>query len=353
LAIIGTGRMATKHARNFRSCPGVELRACCDVVKGKAESFAKRYRIPKVYTDWRALLREEELQAVSIVTPDQTHAPIAIGAARKGLHVFCEKPLATSVADARRMFEAARSAGVVHMVNFSYRDAAALERAADFIRSGGIGRVRHVEASYLQSWLVSRVWGDWRNTPSLTWRLSTAHGSLGVLGDLGCHIFDAASLLAGDFTELQVKLATYEKGIPGGRLGPYRLDANDSFVATVTFESGAIGTIHSTRWAVGHINSVRLRVYGDRGGLEIDLDRGLSRYRLCKGRQAIDRGSWRWVSCAPVPTCYQRFVRAIKTGRPDPCDFANGLKIQRYMEAAFKSARSGRPVRIRSAPGAR
>lgn len=346
LGIIGTGSWAHSHAHAFRAMRGVRVVACCDTVLSKAEAFARGHGISRVYTDYAEMLSAGDLHGVTIVTSDDAHAECAIAAARAGLHIFCEKPLATNLADARRMVSAVKRAAVVDVVNFTYRNSPALQKAAQVIERGGLGALRHVEASYLQSWLVSRVWGDWRTTRPLTWRLSSSHGSLGVLGDLGCHIYDVAAFLAGDIAEIRCTLKTFEKGVTGNRLGGYVLDANDSFVATVVFRNGALGTIHSTRWATGHVNSVRARVYGDRGAIEIDLDRSTTEYRASTGRRAIDTAQWKTVRCAPTPTNYQRFIRAIRTGRSDASDFANGLRIQRYLASSFDSSARCEPVRV-------
>ncbi len=346
LAIIGTGGMARTHAKRFARLRGVRVAACCDILEEKAKGFAAEFGIPAVYADYRAMFAAEKLDAVAIVTPDAMHAACAIAAAKRGLHILCEKPLATSIADARRMCAAATDAGVINMVNFSYRDSSGLHAAAAAIARGAIGRVRHVEASYLQSWLVARVWGDWRTTPAFTWRLSKRHGSLGALGDVGCHIYDMTTLLAGDLAEIHCRLETFDKGVRGNRVGPYVLDANDSFVASVVFANGALGVIHSSRWATGQINSLRVRVFGDRGGIEVDLDRSWDAYRRCRGRAHIDAGTWTTVQCRPAPNAYARFVHAIRTGKNDPSDFANGLKIQKYLEASFASAARGRAAHV-------
>ena len=99
----------------------------------------------------------------------------------------------------------------------------------------------------------------------MTWRLSSKHGSAGDLGDIGCHIYDMTTLLCGDIAEINCQLRTFDKGVPGNQLGEYVLDANDSFVSIVSFANGGLGTIHSSRWATGQANSLRVRVYGDEG----------------------------------------------------------------------------------------
>jgi predicted dehydrogenase len=242
---------------------------------------------------------------------------------------------------------AAARRGVLALVNFSYRDAAGAQAAAELVRGGGIGRVMHAQASYLQSWLAQDAWGDWRTDPQWPWRLSRAHGG-GVLEDVGCHIYDLAAFICGEITEISCRLATFDKGVEGGRIGPYRLDANDSFVSSVVFAGGGIGTVHASRWATGHINSVRVRVHGDAGAVDVDLDRGRDSYWVSRGARALRTGSWREVKARPVPTQYQRFIRLIRRGGADPSDFANGARVQEYIHASVLSDREKRPVKVRA-----
>ena len=108
--------------------------------------------------------------------------------------------------------------------------------------------VRHVEAHYLQGWLTSQYWGDWRSSPHWLWRLSTRHGSLGVLGDLGVHIVDFATFPVGRIKTINCTLKTLHKAA-GDRIGEYVLDANDTAVITAEFANGAVGAITTTRWA--------------------------------------------------------------------------------------------------------
>jgi predicted dehydrogenase len=351
LGIIGAGGMANAHMDRYREIEGCTVAACCDVVPGKAAKFAQDRGVPNSYEDYRAMLDHEALDAVAVVTTDATHAECSLEALGRGLHVLCEKPLATSLEDALRMTEAARASGRINMVNFSYRNSAAVQGAAAAIRAGAIGRVLHVEASYLQSWLVSREWGDWRTGNHLTWRLSTRHGSAGVLGDIGCHIYDMVSYLCGDITEIQCRLRTFSKGEPNEMVGEYALDANDSFVSAVSFSNGAMGAVHSTRWASGQVNSLRARIYGDGGAIDVELDRSWDEYRTCTGQEAIDRHDWRTEVCPPSPNNYKRFITAIKTGCPDPCDFAVGARVQAYLHYSQESDRLGAACPIRMTAG--
>jgi predicted dehydrogenase len=347
LGIIGTGGMANDHARRFWKMKGVKLVACCDIRGDRAKAFAEKYDIPRWHTDHVTMLDDGGLDAVSVVTVDAAHAPVSLAAVERGLAVLCEKPLATSLADARRMSDAAARKGVVTQVNFSYRNASGAQAAAAWVAAGGIGRVMHVEASYLQSWLSQDAWGDWRTKDAFTWRLSTRHGSSGALGDIGCHIYDLATLLAGDISALACEMKTFEKGIAGNRIGPYALDANDSFVSTVELAGGGIGTVHATRWATGHHNSLRVRVFGDEGAVMVDLDRAVDRYWVVRGRTAIRKADWKEVRARATPSQQERFIAAIREGTSDVCDFARGARVQAYLDASFRSARLRRAVQVR------
>jgi len=347
LGIIGNGSMAHTHAREFQKIKGVRIVAACDIVPETAKKFAAEFGIPAVYFDCRNMLAAEKLDAISNVTSDDAHAEVALAVLAKGLPILSEKPLATSIQDARRMAAAAKKARVINMVNFTYRNSSALQAAAVAIRRGAIGRVIHVESSYLQRWLVRRSWANWQKQTASLWRLSTKHKSAGVLGDLGCHIYDLTTLMAGDIASIDCRLKTFDKGVPGNRLGPYVFDANDSFIAKVEFAGGGIGTIHSTRWAAGHANSLRCRVYGSMGAIELDLDQSYSEYRICAGRKSLDKVEWKTVKCPPTPTNFQRFIRAVRTGKGDGNDFANGVKIQAYLHTSFLSDKKNGPVTIK------
>jgi predicted dehydrogenase len=235
------------------------------------------------------------------------------------------------------MAAAAAKAGVVNMVNLSYRNVPALQKAAQMVRDGAIGTIRHFEASYLQSWLTQPAWGHWDRESQWLWRLSTAHGSKGVLGDVGIHILDFATFIAGmEAVEVSCLLQTFDKA-PGGRIGDYVLDANDSATMQLRLANGALGTVAATRFATGHLNDLRLRLYGQDGGLEVSFEQGISRLRACLGEDVLT-GTWHDVDCPPVPTIYQRFIAAIRGEGPADPDFARGAALQRLLDRAEASA---------------
>ena len=353
VGIIGTGGMAHRHARRYAEIRGIELSACYDVNQALAREFARRHDIQRVASSADDCF--ELSDAVSIVTPDAFHAPLSVRALETGKHLLCEKPLTTTLAEARRVARtasrAARRAGTLHMINFSCRDSSAVQAAIKIVQRGDLGDIRHVHASYLQSWLTGTMWGSWED-PKFLWRLQTAKGSSGVLGDLGCHLLDLITIVAGDVESLDCRLANFPKTDKRNRsrstAGGSPLDANDTASMRLQFNSGAVGICHTTRWATGHTNSVELSVHGTEGALRIDLDAGDDKLFLCLGK---NRNSPRWTTrtIRPTPDIYQRFIRSIKSTVPDQPDIVRGAQVQSYLDACQRSAdKGGTTAKIRS-----
>lgn len=337
LLILGTGGMANTHAESFAAIPGVTLAAGVDTRPEALAAFRRKHGIPQGFSSLQEALAWGGFDAAANVTPDAAHCPTTLPLLLAGKHVLCEKPLATSADDAAAMQHAAALAGVVNMVNLSYRNVPAMQKAATLVRDGAIGAVRHFEASYLQSWLTQPAWGEWSTEPQWLWRLSTAHGSKGVLGDVGIHILDFATFIAGEAaTEVSARLATFDKA-PGGRIGDYRLDANDSVTMQLRLAGGALGTVHATRFATGHMNDLRLRIYGTKGGLEVSFENATSALRACLGDDRLT-ATWVPLDCPEVPTIYQRFIAAIRSEGAAIPDFARGAELQRLLDAAERSA---------------
>ena len=345
LLILGTGGMANAHAMNFAQISGVELVAAVDVEDVKARAFALRHNIPLAFTSLDEALAWGEFDAVANVTPDRVHHPTSMAVIQAGKHIFCEKPLAENFAKADEMAKAAEQAGVIAMVNLTYRNVAPLQAARTMVQNGVLGKVRHLEASYLQSWLVSKVWGDWAQESQWLWRLSTKHGSNGVLGDVGIHILDFASYGSASTVErVFTRLKTFEK-VPGNAIGEYDLDANDSFTMTAEFENGAMGVIHASRWATGHLNELRLRLHGDRGALEIVHTPENSTLRACLGAD-VENAIWRDIEAEPVKTNYERFAQSIEIGIGEEPGFRHAADLQRILDLAIQTEAERRELSI-------
>lgn len=342
LIIIGTGSMAGQHARRFGAMEGVEVVAGVDVDASRVEAFCREHGIKRSFTSLEEALVWGEFDAVANVTPDSAHYATTLQVLAHRKHVFCEKPLATNHADAAEMTEAAGKAQVIAMVNLSYRNVPALQKGRELVRNGQIGDVRHVEASYLQSWLSSRYWGDWRSESRWLWRLSKSHGSNGVLGDIGIHILDFASYgAASEVEKMTCRLKAFHKA-ENDRIGEYVLDANDSFVMAVEFANGALGTIHASRWASGYSDDLRLRIFGSQGGLEVnyggrdEAGQRISQLRACIGPD-LETQTWREVPLEPVESNYERFIRAIRQGETLEPSFGHAANLQRILDRAMAS----------------
>lgn len=345
IAIVGTGGMAKAHAGNFTQIPGCRISAICDIDTAKAVEFASEneLKVP-IFSSFSELLEKADCDAVTNVTPDAYHAALSLEAIAAGKHVLCEKPLATCYADAKEMADAAKKKGVINMINFSYRNSSAIHKAAQLVADGKIGTVKHLDASYLQSWLSNTAWGDWRTSDNLLWRLSTAHGSGGVLGDVGVHILDFATYPVGKVKNVHCRLKNFEKA-PGNKLGEYTLDANDSAIITAEYENGCIGTIQATRYATGYQNCLQLRIFGDEGAIRIDLDNASNTLDLCAGEDR-HKAVWKTVRCRKTPNMYKRFVDSIKKGENDQPDFARGAAIQKILDACIESDQTDSTIQI-------
>ncbi|WP_332717786.1 Gfo/Idh/MocA family protein [Pelagibacterium mangrovi] len=345
LVILGTGNMAASHAAHFAAIEGVEIVGAIDVDSERASRFAHSYQIPRTFSSLEDALDWGAFDAVANVTPDRFHHQTSMQAIAGGKHVFCEKPLATHYDHAMKMAEAAEGAGLINMVNLTYRNVAELQKFRQLVDAGTIGEIKHVEASYLQSWLVSRAWGDWRTDPTWLWRLSTAHGSNGTLGDIGVHILDFAVFgINSPIDNAFCRLRAFDKA-PGGRIEDYVLDANDSFTMSLEFTSGALGVVHATRWAPGYLNTLRLRAYGDKGGLEVQHGMDGSSLQMCVGDD-VELAQWQPVQVEPVPTNYHRFAEAVATGVNGEPSFRYAAELQKVLDLGLVSNERRQEVAI-------
>ena len=344
-AIVGTGGMAHVHAEKLLASKRAVLTCACDIDAPKARAFAEKHGIPEVYTDFEEMLRKGDFSALSVVTIDSTHADLSLRAIAAGKHVLCEKPLATQASDALKMASAAREAGVTNMVNFSYRNSSAWQRAREILERGDLGRLFHFQAHYLQSWLTSKNWGVWHEQPAWLWRLSKKHGSNGALGDIGVHLVDFATGLVGPVSRVFCHLTTFDKA-PDNRIGDYQLDANDSAQITLACKEGPTGTLAITRCATGHQNSIALSIHGEKGALRLDLDASYEMLEICRLDDQGLTQPWERLYCGKTPSIYERFLESIMTGQQDQPDFARGAEVQQILDACATSAERETLIRI-------
>ena len=340
ILIVGTGSMANAHAKAYRAHPHAQIVAAVDLDKDKVADFCKQHDIPHKFDDLAKAIAWDGFDAASNVTPDGAHFATTKMLIAAGKDILCEKPLATSQTDAHDLATLADAAGIVHMVNLSYRNVPVVQKAAQVVQSGALGACRHFEASYLQSWLTQPAWGDWKTSPVWLWRLSTAHGSKGVLGDVGIHILDFVSYIAGSLAaDVSCQLRTFDKAVDN-RIGDYVLDANDSCAMTLTLQNGALGVVSATRFASGHHNDLKLRLYGDKGGLEVSFQNGKGVLQTCTGDD-LQSQTWTQIDCDTGFDLFDRFVTSVQTHTQCTPSFTTGAQLQSVLDAAESSSING------------
>ncbi|MEO1090594.1 MAG: Gfo/Idh/MocA family oxidoreductase [Pseudomonadota bacterium] len=339
---LGTGRVAQRHVDSYHASGRARVVAAADLDGARLAAFCDQNLIEQRFTDLDEALRSASFDAVSNATPDAAHYATTLRALGAGKHVFCEKPLALTYPEAALMADEAERLGLVNAVNLTYRQGGAIHEARRLVQDGAIGEVRHVNVRYLQSWLVGNHWGVWHETPAWLWRLSSAHGSAGVLGDIGIHVLDYASFgAASDITGLTCQLRTFPKAADG-RIGDYVFDVNDSFVMLVEFANGALGTAQATRYAPGHSNDLMLELYGTKGGLRVRADTTWSSLETCLGDH-VHTQRWSPREFDKAPTLFAEFARAIQEGHGAEPDFRRGAALQRLLDMAMEQG-SGRAI---------
>ncbi len=260
IALIGQGFMGRAHSNAynqvvhfFDSKRRPRLKLLCGRNRESLGAMAERWGWEEVTTDWREAVTRADIDAVDIAAPNSLHARIAIAAAEAGKMVFCEKPMANTLDEARRMVEAARR--VRTMVWFNYRRVPAIAFAKRLIDEGRLGRIFHYRATYLQ---------QWGNDPSRKtgWKLDRVVAGSGVTGDLLSHLFDTALALNGPISRVSAMQSTFEPG----------REIDDAVAVLAEFANGSKGTFEATRYAVGAVNQNRLEIHGSRGMLAFNLE---------------------------------------------------------------------------------
>ncbi len=330
----------------------------------RVEAAAQRYGYEQAVTDWHELVRNPAIQVFDNGAPNDLHAEPCIAAAQAGKHVICEKPLGRNATEARRMWDAAQKAGVVHMCAFNYRFVPAIRLARDIIQAGRLGRIYHFRAQYLQEWIMDPNFG-------MVWRLDASTAGSGSLGDLGTHIIDLARFLVGEPVNVSGVTTTFirERSTPDGNKIPVTVD--DAFAAVLTFQNGALGTLEATRFAYGRKNHQVIEINGEKGSLAFNLERlnelevylpGEESFRDAQGfRQVLVTESYHpfydvWWPQGHIIGWEHTFVHEIKhffeaitTGRsvtPEGADFEDGYRACVVADAIVESSRTGRRVDI-------
>src|SRR3954453_22480856 len=276
IALIGYGFMGRTHSNAFVQAPGFfdlpyepVLRAVVARNADRVRAFADTWGYESVETEWRTVVDRADIDLIDIASPNDTHAEIAIAAARVGKMVTCEKPLGRTAAEAQAMVSAVEAAGVANMVWYNYRRVPAVVLLKSLIDEGRLGRIFHYRAQFLQDWTISQ---DLPQGGEGLWRLDAAVAGSGVTGDLLAHCIDTALWLNGPvhgvtaMTETFIKERTHTLT---GRVEPVGIDDASAFLAR--FQNGSLGIFEATRYARGHKALYTLEINGEHASARWDL----------------------------------------------------------------------------------
>lgn len=371
VGLIGTGFMGKCHALaqaavkavigdSFGPLPRPRLVALCDTPLDRARSFADQFGFAHATDDWRGLVADPSIQLVSITTPNKLHREMALAALAAGKHVWCEKPMALTLAEAEEMAAAAKAAGRCTMVGYNYIRNPAYAHAVKLVSEGAIGR-----PVQFRGWVEE----DYQADPALpwSWRATIAEAGLGVLGDLMCHLVSMTEGLMGPIESLVAEAQTIHETRPlADGSGRARVENEDAASALVRFASGAQGTLVASRSAWGRKSRLGFEVHGTEGMVIFDQER-MNELQLYQNRGAKSEQGFKTILTGPEHPPYGLFcpapghqlgfndlkvielahlLRAIAGGPACHPDFADALQFERAIHAMADSAARGTRVAL-------
>ena len=374
VALIGHRFMGKAHSNAYRQARRFfsgKLIPRMKVLCGKAsveelEETARLYGWEESDSEWERAVERKDIDMVDVATPGYLHHPMVIAAAAAGKHILCEKPLANSLSEAKDMLKAVEKAGVMHMVNFSYRRVPAVAFAKKLIEDGILGDVYHYHGAYLQDWIIDPEF-------PLVWRLEKKFAGSGALGDIGAHAIDLAEYLNGEIHGVTGMLTTFikERPLPAegegawgakGQKGKGKVTVDDDANLLARFKNGSVGVFESSRFAGGRRNFNTWQVYGSKGSMAFNQER-MNELELYDRTEPSDRQGFKTISVTEANHPYtgawwppghiigyeHTFVHAIhdfltgleKDRLPEP-NFRHGVRNQAVLDAVEHSAKSGR-----------
>lgn len=364
IGLIGTGFMGRTHSNGYNRVPNFfpdlaytpVLKAVCSRNPDKVKAFAEQWGYESTETDWRAIIARDDIDAVDICTPNDSHAEIAIAAAKAGKMILCEKPLARTVAEGQQMLDAVTEAGVNTTVWYNYRRLPAVTLAKQIVDSGKLGKIFHYRANFLQDWTIS---ADVPQGGAGTWRMDVEAAGSGVTGDLLAHCIDTAMWINGGITDVSAVTETFVKERfhqLKGKVEPVGID--DACIFHCHFDNGSLGLFESTRYARGHKALYTFEINGEHASLRWDLH-DLNRLEYFDHHdEGIVRG-WRSIHVTDGDQPYMDkwwvpglgigyehsfvhqvadFLKSLETGEPCGPTFKDALETQKVCEAVLESA---------------
>jgi predicted dehydrogenase len=353
VAVVGGGFGRT-HILAYRATPGVEVTAFCQRTKAGAEKIAREFGIPRVFTDYREMLAQGGLDAVSLTTPTNIHLAMASEAFNHGVAVLCEKPLAMNQEEAAAMLKRAEEAHMIHMTCFNFRFVPAFYRMKELMQEGYVGnRVLHVEAS----WFSER-----RADPNVPfgWRDQKEAVGFGAMGDSGVHLVDLVRWLAGDFKQVcsQQAIFTKERPLADGP-GKREVTVEDCCIFIGELNGGGLVSFATNAAARGSAYQ-EIRILGNHGVLRAAVDRSKPDWMFGELWGAQGDGGTHLLPIserltedlipadqrrAPREAIFANLTRllahGIRTGEQPSPSFSDGLEAQKVLDAVEKSAQTG------------
>jgi predicted dehydrogenase len=360
--VIGTGYMGACHAQAligvshaFEPALRPRLEMVADVSPAGAEAARARFGFARATTDWQELVADPAIELVSITTPNILHKAMALAALAAGKHVWCEKPLALTAADAAELVAAAEAAGTTTLVGYNYLRSPAVAFAKQLVADGELGAVTHFRAIFDEDFMGPAAF-------PFSWRCETAKAGTGALGDMGSHLVNLAHYLVGPIAEVSAGLATAipEREDADGRLR--RVENDDVSEVLVRFENGALGHLGCSRIAWGRKNGLDFELYGRNGGLRFTQER-FNEIQLFKPSSRADDNGFRTILTGPPHPPFGRFtpgwghgigfndlkvieaahlLEAIAEGSPAWPDFVEGHRVEMVCDAIARSATNRR-----------
>ena len=367
IGLIGCGFMGRTHSNGYQRIrnffPELQykpvLRTVCARSGDKAKAFAEQWGYEGYVTDWKKIIEDDSIDAVDICTPNDTHAEIAIAAAAKGKMVLCEKPLARTLEESRKMVEAIEKAGVANTVWYNYRRLPAVTLAKQIIDSGKLGRIFHFRANFLQDWTIN---AQLPQGGAGLWRMDAAVAGSGVTGDLLSHCIDTALWLNGSISNVTAMTETFVKERMHqltGKVEEVKIDDACAFLCH--FENGSLGLFESTRYARGHKALYTFEINGENASIRWDLH-DLNRLEYFDNRDESNLRGWRSIHVTDGEQPYMDkwwvpglgigyehsfvhqvadFLRSLETGEPCSPTFREAYETQAVCQAVLDSAAAG------------
>jgi myo-inositol 2-dehydrogenase/D-chiro-inositol 1-dehydrogenase len=334
------------------------LKAVCARSAERVQGFAENWGYQSVETDWRTLVQRKDIDLIDIASPNDTHAEIAIAAAKAGKMVLCEKPLGRTGAEAKTMVDAVESAGVPNMVWYNYRRVPAVVLLKQMLDEGRFGRIFHYRSNFLQDWTISR---DLPQGGEGLWRLDVSIAGSGVTGDLLAHNIDMALWLNGPIVEVTAMTETFiteRKHSLTGKVEPVGIDDASAFLCR--FVNGSMATFEATRYARGHKALFTLEVNGEQASAEWDLH-DLHRLQYFDHRDEARLRGWKSIHITDGDHPYMKnwwvpglqigyehtfihqvadFLEATGSNKKAAPTFADGMATEYVTDAVLKSAKT-------------